>query len=216
MGKKLSQEEYEKRVKDRVGDRYSVVGEYKGKEYPISIKCNVHNITFTVTASMFMRGNNDIRCSCPKCYEEKKHILYDSHSKIVECAYCGKKIKRHLSKLSNSKNNLYFCCREHKDLAQRLSSDEKFDIMRPNHYGAEESYRQKAFDTYEHKCAICGYDPEGETYLLDVHHIDSNRENNDISNLIILCPICHRKLTYNKYSLIDRNKLIKIHTKDLT
>ena len=36
MGKKLSQEEYEKRVKDRVGDRYSVVGEYKGKEMMVN------------------------------------------------------------------------------------------------------------------------------------------------------------------------------------
>ena len=82
--------------------------------------------------------------------------------------------------------------------------------MRPNHYGVEDSYRQKAFDTYEHKCSICGFDPKDEEYLLDVHHIDNNRENNDVSNLIILCPLCHRKLTFKKYKLIDRKTMIKI------
>ena len=211
MANRLTQEEYEQRVRDRVGDRYSVIGKYIGKEKPIRIKCNVHNEEFTITASMFMRGQNDIRCSCPKCSEERKQELYELHSKIVKCAYCGKEIKRHLSKLSNSKNDLYFCCREHKDLAQRLDSDELFDVMRPNHYGQGTTidYRDRAFSVYEHKCAICGYHDDDDISLLDVHHIDSNRENNDLSNLIIVCPNCHRKLTLKKYKLIDRHTLIK-------
>lgn len=39
------------------------------------------------------------------------------------------------------------------------------------------------------KCQNCGYQDHPE--ILGVHHIDRNRKNNDISNLIVLCPNCH-------------------------
>lgn len=32
--------------------------------------------------------------------------------------------------------------------------------------------------------------------LLDVHHLDGNRANNDSSNLVTLCAFCHRLVTY--------------------
>jgi len=40
-------------------------------------------------------------------------------------------------------------------------------------------------------CQECGV-KEGDCYdYLDVHHIDTNKENNDPSNLVTLCPRCH-------------------------
>jgi hypothetical protein len=36
---------------------------------------------------------------------------------------------------------------------------------------------------------ICGYDEFVEG--LDVHHIDENRKNNKLNNLIVVCGICH-------------------------
>lgn len=126
------------------------------------------------------------------------------------CDYCGKEFYRTKSKESNSKSGLHFCCREHKDLAQRLDSGKEFDCMRPNHYGQGVNYRSLALDRQDHKCAICNYDGDGDISLLDVHHIDSDRNNNGIDNLIILCPICHRKITSGKYILSeDKKYLIK-------
>jgi 5-methylcytosine-specific restriction endonuclease McrA len=61
--------------------------------------------------------------------------------------------------------------------------------IRPSHYGnGKFSYREKAFRELEHKCAECGYT---NVDALEVHHIDKNRDNNDISNLVILCANCH-------------------------
>jgi len=37
-----------------------------------------------------------------------------------------------------------------------------------------------------------------------VHHIDGNKYNNDFSNLILLCPVCHSKI-HHRY-LNVRNK----------
>lgn len=50
------------------------------------------------------------------------------------------------------------------------------------------NYREKAFNSYEHKCNRCDYD---NVLALEVHHKDKNRSNNDISNLEILCANCH-------------------------
>ena len=43
-----------------------------------------------------------------------------------------------------------------------------------------------------HKCECCGL----ETWLdqpipLEVHHIDGDRDNNELSNFALLCPNCH-------------------------
>lgn len=44
----------------------------------------------------------------------------------------------------------------------------------------------------EHKCERCGITEwMGESTPLELHHIDGDRFNNELSNLQILCPNCH-------------------------
>lgn len=51
-------------------------------------------------------------------------------------------------------------------------------------------YRQKCLSNKERKCSKCGKkDPEN----LEVHHIDEDRSNNNLSNLLPLCRDCHRR-----------------------
>ena len=172
--------------------------------------CNIHDIDFSVTAECFMRGKNDIRCSCKKCHDDATNERFKENREEIECAYCGKRLIKSKSKLLCSKTGLYFCCREHKDLAQRIESGERFNELRPLHYGEVYSnYRLLAFRNYPHECAVCGYHDDDDMSLLEVHHIDENRENNDLKNLIVLCPNCHKKLTSQKYELIDRKEIIK-------
>ena len=54
---------------------------------------------------------------------------------------------------------------------------------------------------FRHKCAVCGYNEDER--ILEVHHIDENHSNNDIGNLCILCPNCHKKITLHLYRLLD-------------
>ena len=43
-----------------------------------------------------------------------------------------------------------------------------------------------------HKCESCGLEEwKGKQIPLEVHHIDGNELNSDLSNLQILCPNCH-------------------------
>lgn len=203
MAKRLTQKEYEQKVFDCVGNKYTVISEYKGRNQPITLKCNQHEVTFTCSADCFMRGAADIRSSCPECTKEKR---LNSRLLLI-CDYCGKQFSRSPSKIQNSKSGLQFCCRECKDAAQRLENN--FQALWPSHYGNGKQihYRARAFQEYEHKCTNCGWNEDAD--ILEVHHIDENRENNDLKNLMILCPICHRKLTSHKYVLFNK-KIVKI------
>lgn len=211
MSRRLNQQQFEEKVYNTFGNKYSVISEYLGHRKPVTLHCNIHNLDFTATAECFMRNTNDIRSSCPECSAEKRREK--NNSVKCECAYCHKIFYLSQSKANNSKSGLHFCCREHKDLAQRIDSGKIFDIMRPPHYSSTEenvgslnTYRSLAFRNYSHKCAICGWDEDED--ILQVHHIDENRQNNSLSNLIILCPNCHAKLTYGKYKLINRKEII--------
>lgn len=64
--------------------------------------------------------------------------------------------------------------------------------MMPDHYkdGSQAKYRVTAFKIKPKICEDCGYDAVPE--ILQVHHMDRNRTNNDISNLKVLCPNCHQ------------------------
>ncbi len=49
-----------------------------------------------------------------------------------------------------------------------------------------------------HKCQLCSIDQVNLSILLDVHHIDYNKENCDPENLISLCKSCHIKTNRNR------------------
>ena len=201
--KELTQEEFTKRVYEKVGDKYSVVGDYKGRRTKVLMRCNIHNTEFMVDPTYFLRRRNKtVSDKCPECK--------GSHNKQkLICAYCGIEFYRPPSKINNSKSGFHFCCREHKDMAQRLDGGKEFIEMRPDHYsrveeniGTEHIYRSMAMRNYLHRCAVCGWDED--ELILQVHHIDANRKNNALDNLIILCPTCHAKITSHRYELIDR------------
>lgn len=206
----LDQEVVAKRIFENSQGRFQLVSQYKGRGYPVILHCLIHDINFEVSGDAAAR--TPIRCNCPECTKEKKELQYKNNRTEVECAYCGKKFIRPNSKLINSKSGLYFCCREHKDLAQRIVSGEEFTTMRPAHYGTIgiTNYRVRAFETYPHKCAVCGWDEDED--ILQVHHINENRQDNAIENLIILCPTCHWKITTHKYKLINRNQIVSNNT----
>ena len=55
------------------------------------------------------------------------------------------------------------------------------------------NYRKLAFEHYKDRlfCAHCGF---GIPEVLEVSHLDCDRHHNDVSNLVLLCPTCHKML----------------------
>lgn len=64
----------------------------------------------------------------------------------------------------------------------------------PDHYGdGKADYRSRALKAYGAVCRKCGYGDLQK--MLDVDHIDSNRQNNELDNLQVLCVWCHAEKT---------------------
>lgn len=181
---------------------------YTNAQSTINVKCIKHNLIFS-TKYENIRRDSRAHYICPECKKERKNEQYAQNRTLVNCAYCGIEFIKKNSSLKNSKSELYFCCREHKDLAQKISSN--ISEIWPEHYGKipNRSYRKAAFSYYPNECNVCGWNEDLD--VLEVHHIDENRDNNELENLIILCPICHKKLTTHKYKLIDRKFIKKIN-----
>ena len=109
-----------------------------------------------------------------------------------ECWTCKEKFTRPRSSYKSSKSKVYFCSRGCKHKAQRIEGGCK-DIQ-PNHYkdGGATKIKSLIRDMKSPCCIDCGI---SKSYLLDVHHVDSNRKNNPVdgSNWEILCANCHKK-----------------------
>lgn len=121
----------------------------------------------------------------------------------VTCAFCKTEFYKKKSKLRNSKSGIYFCCRKHQH--ESLKIENNFGCQ-PKHYNnGVHSYRAIALRIYGKKCEICDYHEEDR--ILEVHHIDGNRKNSNISNLIVLCPNHHKFLTMKLGILVNRKMI---------
>lgn len=159
----------------------------------VRVKCSVCGKEFDRELKSYninkKRGQN-IYCS------KECQMAQQKTGQLVHCAYCNKSIYATKHRIEKSKSGLIFC-----------SHSCNASYFNPITKKKEDSgtYRERAFKTYEHKCAICGW--SGDERVLEVHHIDENRDNNDLDNLIILCPMCHRYLTLHIYSLEELKKI---------
>lgn len=153
------------------------------------------------------------RCrTCKKIFKTSTHILKIKWGKFcsLKCANIGKQNREkyrckecrkaiwRTPSMSSSKSGYLFCghyCSSKFNNHQRYS--------KPQWWKDKKSYRSKALRFLGVKCN------RGKKCLLrsiklpifmyEVDHIDSNRRNNDLSNLQVLCVWCHRIKTY-KYT----------------
>jgi hypothetical protein len=59
-------------------------------------------------------------------------------------------------------------------------------------------YRERCLDERISCCWVCGSTDE-----LEVHHINGDRSDNDLSNLLPLCEDCHSEVHYEKVGASD-------------
>lgn len=43
--------------------------------------------------------------------------------------------------------------------------------------------------------SVCPFCDNTDVGHFEIHHIDENPSNNDTGNLLLLCPVCHSKIT---------------------
>lgn len=124
-------------------------------------------------------------CQNHRQYKKSKH----------KCNQCEKEFIDSPSRINKRK----FCSQECYSESQRIykTTEEKRKAVKKlvdNKRGINWSTnnRKYVFALKEKKCEICEYNEYD--FCLDIHHIDFNPNNNDITNLAVLCVICHKKL----------------------
>ena len=196
MGKKLTQEEVERRIKEYFIQNVEVISEYSTKREPIELHCLDCGHTWSTKAQtvLYLELNKSNHHCCPNCGTNKK-------GENVLCAFCGKEIYRRKKDIEKNISGYFYCSREcgnkHKNQLRKQSGEWEEGTT---------NYRNRAMETYEHKCFCCGWNEDER--ILEVHHIDENRSNNKISNLCLLCPTCHRKITLGYYKLDIENRVL--------
>ena len=131
-----------------------------------------------------------------KEFTNSKYGDIKEHKKI--CQNCGKEFIFVGRKNSRAYQYAKFCC---KSCAHDRSSWWK------DHY---KSYRTLGIKYWGKQCEICGFDK-----IVEVHHFDKNHFNNDVNNLIVLCPNHHRMIHTKKYEKEVTQQLLEIRSKKL-
>ena len=138
----------------------------------------------------------------------KCKALYYKQNIEYKCSYCNNTFLSDKSRVNGSKSGLLFCSRLCKDNAQKIDSG--IDQLKLPHYNDGYSeYRNRAFNKYKPECEYCKY---SECIgILEVHHLDSNRLNGALENLVILCPTHHAAITRG-YATMGNDRIFKWKT----
>lgn len=143
------------------------------------VNCKICNKEFYVKPSHQLLGYGKY-CSLSCLYKSRKT------GKFVECYICGKETWKTQKALRKSKSNKFFCSKSCQTKWRNV------EYSGENHHfwkGGESTYRVVLIKSgIEWKCKICGISDER---VLAVHHVDKNRRNNKVINLVWLCQNCH-------------------------
>jgi len=102
-----------------------------------------------------------------------KYVDFD-----VECQCCEVTFTVTEREKKHPVKEQYFCSRKCANSTGGKAKAKKYGYS---------SYRTICLKHHDFKCVVCG-----EHRLLDVHHVDESKANNDPKNLVLLCATHHR------------------------
>lgn len=125
---------------------------------------------------------------CKNCGKELEHhakgLCFNCYRKlvwkpkIIICKRCGREMPLHAQGLCPSCYNFAFNLEDTKALNYKKRYNLNLEI----------------YKKITKQCIICGFDK-----IIDLHHIDQNKNNNSESNLIGLCPNHHKMIHDYRY-----------------
>lgn len=143
-------------------------------------QCHICKKGFYAKTNWIKRGFGKY-CS-RKCQHESQ-----KKGRETSCFICGKAVYKSLRELRHSKSGKYFCNKS----CQTIWRNSILHTTKnhPNWKDGESSYRDimNRGDTPQ----VCKRCTVTDKRILIVHHIDRDRKNNNLYNLIWLCWNCH-------------------------
>ncbi len=154
--------------------------------------CKICNAEFYVKPSHIERGWGKF---CSKECQNKGQLS----GGLTHCFTCRKQIYRSSAQVRHSKSRRFFCGKSCQTIWR--NSGVFIGEAHGNWKGGESVYREILLKADRpKKCERCGI---GDLRILSVHHVDKNRKNNRLDNLVWLCFNCHHLIHHdiNEYEL---------------
>ena len=159
------------------------------------MKCVQCGTKFYVKPYFLKRGWGKY-CS-KKCQHEGMRT-----GKEMPCHICGKITYKQEKDFRRSKSGLFFCS---KSCQTRWRNQVYVGEKHGNFVTGISAYRGiLGRDKVPKKCKLC---KTADIRVLVVHHIDRNRRNNKVKNLVWLCHNCHFLVHHNE---AEQEELIKM------
>jgi hypothetical protein len=139
-----------------------------------------------ICAKEFYVKPSHVKLGYGKYCSIKCRIEGQKKGKFVLCERCGQQTWRLPDDFEKSKSGKFFCSKScQTKWRNEFYSGEKHYYWR----GGEYTYRNNLLKSdVERKCKMCGTE---DKRLLIVHHLDHNRKNPKVENLVWLCRNCH-------------------------
>lgn len=140
----------------------------------------------------YKRNPNTVCVICQKAIYKRPSQIKSSNGRVfcsiacygiscrkeTPCAVCGKLILAGLNKKTCSRS-----------CSNILRSGIKYHLGRPrDKVKSERSLKLRLLQERGNVCERCGYD---KYEILQVHHRNRDRDNNELNNLELICPNCH-------------------------
>lgn len=149
-----------------------------------------------------LRGQQQKYCSnkCLAIFRRKTKVP------LIECIQCQQPIidkpanAKYCSKTCRARAGSYRWAIKNKIKLPGVGSGnaQNYGKLHHSYKNGRKNFRQKALVHYGKRCHVCK-----KQRKLDVHHkdFDVNQDNNELSNLIVLCRSCHKKVHSGKITL---------------
>ena len=159
---------------------------------------------------------------CERCYQRQwrksiDHTKWNSKDFPDGCVKCGTTARRHggqgLCRLCYQRK--YHTAIPRKQAAETPKQAERRRVRVRERYKTNPEFRRKCKEHQfnlkyngngitclqrdNYMCTSCGYSQHPR--VLEIHHIDRNRKNNELGNLLTVCPTCHKEIHYESNGL---------------
>ena len=165
---------------------------------PINKKCEICHQVFHPKPANVKKGWGRF-CSAKCQYQSfKKGVLR-------KCSSCHKEVYITPSRFKNSKSGRFFCGKscQTKWRNQEFSGD-KSKLWK----NGRSTYRDVMLkSSANRKCRVCG---EEDFRVLAVHHVDQNRKNYRLENLVWLCHNCHHLVHSDRMERLSLNEILEV------
>jgi len=161
------------------------------------VNCKICSKQFYAKPFWIRRGKGKY-CS-PDCQH-----LGARKGKVIKCDICGKEAYRPLGKLKHSKSKKFFCS---KSCQTKWRNSEFVGPKHANWQNGRYAYKSVLLrNKISPQCKLCGIN---DKRVLATHHLDRDRKNNLVKNLVWLCHNCHHLVHFDSVEKLKLQGLLK-------